>query len=64
MGRLTVGHFSKAAWERECIDLAELARLRRVERLTVDEIAQRVGRSSSGVKKALRRERVSSNLPG
>jgi hypothetical protein len=39
-------------WERECIDLAELARLRRVEKLTVEEIAERVGRSSSGVKKA------------
>ncbi len=58
LGGLTISHFSKAAWERECIDLAELARLRRVEKLTVEEIAERVGRSSSGVKKALRRSRL------
>jgi hypothetical protein len=53
-GSLTASNRYRPTWERECIDLAELARLRWIERWKIERIAEHLKVGTTSVKRGLR----------
>lgn len=53
-GSPTASNRYRVTWERECIDLAELARLRWIERWRIERIAAHLNVGTTSVKRGLR----------
>lgn len=63
-GPLTIKSFIEVFWLKEKLDLAELARLRRVEKWTIESLARHFGLGTTAIKEWLSKAKKSPGLAG